>query len=111
MKFSIIIPVYNVINYLPKCMSSVLCQSFNGYEIILVDDGSTDGSGKLCDQYAEKDNRIKVIHQENQGLSAARNAGIQIATGEFFLLLDSDDFYEQNNLLERIAKKRPGQIL
>lgn len=108
LKFSIIIPVYNVEKYLPECVSSVLCQSFEDYEIILVDDGSTDGSGGLCDQYAEKDSRIKVIHKENQGLSAARNAGIRIATGEFFLLLDSDDCYEQNNLLERIAQKTSG---
>ena len=104
-KFSIVIPVYNVINYLPKCMSSVLCQSFNGYEIILVDDGSTDGSGKLCDQYAEKDKRIKVIHQENQGLSSARNIGIRAAKGEFLLFLDSDDCYEQSELLYNICQK------
>lgn len=108
LKFSIIIPVYNVLKYLPECVSSVLQQSFNDYEIILVDDGSTDGSEKLCDQYAEKDSRIQVIHQENQGLSAARNAGIQAATGEFVLFLDSDDCYEQNNLLERIAQKTSG---
>ena len=68
LKFSIIIPEYNVLKYLPECVSSVLQQSFSDYEIILVDDGSTDGSEKLCDQYAEKDSRIQVIHQENQGL-------------------------------------------
>lgn len=90
MKFTIVVPVYNVEKYLPDCVSSVLCQSFKDYEIILVDDGSTDGSGKLCDRYAEKDSRIKVIHQSNQGQAAARNAGIKVADGGYLFFFDAD---------------------
>ena len=108
MKFTIVVPVYNVEKYLPECVSSVLCQSFEDYEIILVDDGSTDGSGKLCDQYAEKDSRIKVIHQSNQGQAAARNAGIKVAEGDYLLFFDADDLYEQGDLLKEIAQATPG---
>lgn len=108
LKFSIIIPVYNVLKYLPECVSSVLQQSFNDYEIILVDDGSTDGSEKLCDQYAEKDSRIKVIHQSNEGQAAARNAGIKVAEGDYLLFFDADDLYEQGDLLKEIAQATPG---
>lgn len=89
---SVIIPVYNVEKYLRKCVDSVLGQTFKDIEIILVDDGSTDGCGKICDEYAEKDSRIRVIHKENGGLSCARNAGLDIARGEYIGFVDSDDY-------------------
>jgi len=82
MKVSVVIPVYNVERYLERCVQSVLRQTYKDLEIILVDDGSTDGSGELCDKIAERDSRVRVIHQENQGLSGARNTGIHQATGE-----------------------------
>lgn len=88
---SIIIPVYNVENYLLDCLNSVIYQSEADVEVILIDDGSTDSSGALCDKYADEYDNIKVIHQENAGLSAARNAGIEIANGEYLTFLDSDD--------------------
>ncbi len=91
MKISVIIPVYNVKPYLERCVNSVLRQTYKDLEIILVDDGSTDGSGKLCDQIALIDKRIRVIHQENQGPSSARNTGIRQATGEYIIFIDSDD--------------------
>ncbi len=89
---SVIIPVYNVEKYLARCVDSVLMQTYTNLEVILVDDGSTDGSGKLCDEYKEKDARIKVIHKENGGLSDARNAGLDIAKGDYIAFIDSDDF-------------------
>ena len=88
---SVIIPVYNVEKYLNACIESVLSQSFNDYEIILVDDGSTDNSGALCDEFAAKYDSISVIHQENKGLGGARNTGIDAAKGSYILFLDSDD--------------------
>ena len=90
--FSVIIPVYNVGDYLRECVQSVLSQDFASYEIILVDDGSTDGSGLLCDEFAKTDFRVQAVHQENQGQSAARNHGLQIASGKYILFLDRDDF-------------------
>ena len=88
---SIIIPCYNVEKYLRRCVDSVLTQTYKNLEIILVDDGSPDNSGNICDEYVDKDHRITVIHQENKGLSGARNAGIDIAKGEYLFFLDSDD--------------------
>ena len=82
-KVSVIIPVYNVEKYLKECIQSVLRQTYKNLEIILVDDGSKDNSGKICDEYAKKDERIKVIHKKNGGLSDARNVGIDICTGEY----------------------------
>ena len=102
-KISIIIPVYNTAKYLPKCLNSVTSQTYSNLEIILVDDGSTDDSKKIADTYAKKDPRIKVSHQENQGQSAARNAGLQKATGDFIGFTDSDDQLKPtfiNSLLE-----------
>lgn len=96
MKISVIIPVYNVEKYLKRCIESVINQTIKDLEIILVDDGSTDSSGKICDEYAKKDKRIKVIHKENGGLSDARNAGLDICTGEFVGFVDSDDYVELN---------------
>lgn len=91
-KVSIIVPVYNVKQYLPKCIESIQSQTERDIEIILVDDGSTDESGAICDCYAKEDSRISVIHQENGGLGAARNTGISAATAEYLLFIDSDDY-------------------
>ena len=88
---SIIIPVYNVEKYLRVCLDSVINQSYSDYEVILVDDGSTDSSPAICDEYCSKDNRFQVIHQENMGLASARNTGIRAAKGEFLYFIDSDD--------------------
>lgn len=88
---SIIVPVYQVKDYIGECVKSLLDQTYTNLEILLVDDGSTDGSGEICDQYADRDNRVRVVHQENQGLSSARNAGIDLAEGEYVAFVDSDD--------------------
>lgn len=91
---SIIVPVYNVKEYLQKCIESILAQTYKNYEVILVDDGSTDGSGRICDDYAIRHNNITVIHQDNKGLSEARNVGIRRASGEVLSFVDSDDWLE-----------------
>lgn len=88
---SIVVPSYNVEDYIDKCIDSICHQDYENIEIILVDDGATDGTGKKCDEWAEKDKRVIVIHQENQGLSGARNAGIRIAKGKYISFIDSDD--------------------
>lgn len=93
---SIIIPVYNVKKYLSICINSVLSQTYQNLEIILVDDGSSDGSEKICDDYAEKDKRIRVIHQKNAGVAKARNAGLDVANGVFIGFVDADDYIESN---------------
>ena len=89
---SVIIPIYNVEKYLRRCLETVISQSYLNLEIILVNDGSTDTSGNICEEYAEEDSRIKIIHKENGGLSSARNAGMKIANGDYIAFLDSDDF-------------------
>ncbi len=91
---SVIVPVYNVEQYLPRCVDSILAQTYENLEILLVDDGSRDSSGALCDDYARRDKRIRVIHKENGGLSSARNAGIDVAHGEYLAFIDSDDYLE-----------------
>lgn len=91
---SIIIPVYNIAEFIEKCLISVCSQTYHNLEIILVDDGSSDDSGKICDRYSQKDPRIRVIHKENGGLSSARNAGLDIASGEYIYFLDGDDYIE-----------------
>ena len=93
-KISVIIPVYNVKSYLNRCIESVLTQTYQNLEVIIVDDGSFDGSSEICDAFAQRDSRVKVLHQVNQGLSAARNAGIEISSGEWVAFLDSDDYVE-----------------
>lgn len=105
---SVIIPVYNVEKYLNQCVESVL-KLKSDFEIVLVDDGSTDKSGELCDSLAKKDSRIKVIHKENGGLSSARNAGIENASGEYLMFLDSDDFLnpEETDLFLSNSDKSP----
>lgn len=97
-KLSIIIPIYNTEAYLPKCIDSILSQSFTDYELILIDDGSIDNSGAICDNYAQQDNRIKVFHQKNGGLSSARNTGLDHAQGEWIYFVDSDDELKLNGL-------------
>ena len=97
-KISIIVPVYNVEQYLENCINSVLNQSFRNFQLILVDDGSKDSSGEICDRFVLKDSRVKVIHKPNAGVSAARNAGIDIATGQFICFIDSDDWIESEYL-------------
>lgn len=93
---SVIVPVYNVEDYLDRCIESIINQTYKNLEIILVDDGSTDSSGKKCDEYALRDGRIKVFHKENGGVSSARNMGLDIATGDYIGFVDSDDLLEQN---------------
>ena len=93
-KISVIVPVYNTEEYLHRCIDSILGQTYPNLEILLINDGSTDNSGKICEDYARKDTRIKVIHQENKGQSAARNVGLNAATGEYVNFIDSDDWID-----------------
>ena len=102
MKLSIIIPVYNVEQYLQSCVQSVLAQTYQDLQVILVNDGSTDSSGVLCNQLAQQDSRIQVVHKSNGGLSDARNAGLRVATGEYAAFLDGDDVYLFNDGLEQL---------
>lgn len=97
-KISVIVPVYNTEKYLNRCVDSILAQTFTDFELILVDDGSTDGSGKMCDDYAGKDNRVKVFHKQNGGVASAKNLGIDNAIGEYINFIDSDDFVDENYL-------------
>lgn len=97
-EISIIVPVYNVERYLSECLDSILEQTFIDYEVIHVDDGSTDDSGRICDKYTQQDDRIMVIHQENKGISGARNAGLDKAVGRYISFIDSDDYVEADYL-------------
>lgn len=99
---TVIVPIYNVEDYLEECINSILAQTYNNLEIILVDDGSTDNSPKICDRYKLKDNRIKVVHKKNEGLGYARNSGMKVATGEFVTFVDSDDYCE-NKMIENLV--------
>lgn len=103
MKVSVIVPVYKVEKYLYRCVDAILAQTHHEIEVILVDDGSPDQCGKICDEYAEKDLRVRVIHKVNGGLSDARNAGLEIATGEWISFIDSDDWIEPN-MYEELLK-------
>ncbi len=105
MKISVIIPVYNVEKYLRDCLDSVINQTLKEIEIICINDGSTDDSGKIIDEYAKKDERIKVIHKKNEGVSIARNLGIKIATGKFVCFIDPDDIYPTNDILNILYDK------
>lgn len=102
---TIIIPVYKVEKYLKQCVDSVLKQTYKNIEVILVDDGSPDGCPQICDRYEEKDKRIRVVHQLNGGLSAARNAGIDALTGDYVLFLDGDDFIDDEEALARLVER------
>ena len=103
--FSIIVPVYKVEAYLSQCVDSILSQSFEDFELLLIDDGSPDRSGTLCDEYARKDSRVRVIHKDNGGLSSARNCGLRAAIGEYVAFLDSDDYWESIDTLEVIYQQ------
>lgn len=113
MRLSIIIPVYNVAGWLPETVDSVLAQTFRDFELILVDDGATDGSGEICDSYADKDSRVVVIHQKNAGVSAARNAGVAAARGEFIGFTDSDDIIEKDMyaVMMSVAEKHNAEVV
>ncbi len=105
---SVIVPVYQVEKYLYRCVESLLCQSYGNIEIILVDDGSKDMSGKICDMYGRKDARVRVLHKQNGGLSEARNAGLAMARGEYILFVDSDDWvspYYAANLYSALSRE------
>ena len=100
---SMIIPVYNVQQYLKECLDSVCGQDYKDIEIIMVDDGSTDESGKICDDYGQKDSRVRVIHQQNKGLSGARNTALEIVHGEFIMFVDSDDYVATNYVSHMVS--------
>lgn len=102
-KISVVIPVYNVEKYLRKCVDSVLGQTYKNIEVVLVDDGATDNCPQICDKYAEKDNRVKVVHKKNGGLSDARNFGIDASTGDYIMFLDSDDYWNSDTAVEHIV--------
>lgn len=109
-EFSVIVPVYKVEKYLDRCIGSILAQTFSDFELILIDDGSPDNSGQICDEYAGKDNRIHVIHKENGGVSTARNAGLDIAQGKFIVFVDSDDEVAPN-YLELLSSKKADVVI
>ena len=102
-KLSVVLPVYNVESYVSKCIDSILSQTFKDFELIIIDDGSTDSSSTICEKYQKKDSRIRFIKQENQGLSAARNHGIQLAQGEFISFIDSDDWIDSTMYLDMLS--------
>ena len=93
---SIIVPVYNVEKYIRSCVDSILTQTYENLQVILVDDGTLDNSGKICDEFAKKDNRVTVIHKENGGLSSARNEGLDVASGDYIMFVDGDDYLADN---------------
>lgn len=101
---TVIVPIYNVEKYLKRCIESILNQTFKDFELLLLNDGSTDSSGKICDIYASKDNRIVVRHKKNQGVSTTRNLGIDIAKGEYITFIDSDDWIEKDYLEKMYSK-------
>lgn len=106
--FSIIVPVYNSVHYLDRCIDSVLAQTVPDWELILVDDGSKDGSAELCRKYASADQRISYFYKENGGVSSARNKGLDLAKGDFILFIDSDDYIESNTLARTLGKMSEG---
>ena len=113
---SVIVPIYNAEPWLEECVQSILDQdfpaSYGTIEVLLIDDGATDGSGALCDRLAKRDNRIKVVHQENQGLSGARNTGIDMARGRYYAFIDSDDWIAPDYLetLYRLLREHRAEI-
>lgn len=110
-KISVIVPVYNVEQYLPRCIDSILAQTFTDFELLLIDDGSTDKSGDICDEYARKDPRIRVFHKPNGGVSSARNMGLDNAKGEWIAFVDSDDVILKTYLCDLIVKATQKAIL
>ena len=111
-EISVIVPVYKVEQYLNSCVDSILAQTFTDFELILIDDGSPDSCGDICDKYQKSDNRVRVVHQENGGLSAARNAGMDIAVGQFITFIDSDDLVPGDylNTLYMLCKEQHADI-
>ena len=95
---SIIVPVYNIEKYINRCIDSIIKQSYKKIEVIIIDDGSTDNSSKIIDNYPQKDSRIKVIHKENGGLSSARNEGMKYASGDFLCFIDGDDYIDDEQI-------------
>lgn len=105
-KISVIVPVYNVEKYLHRCIDSILSQTFKDFELLLIDDGSPDNCGKICDEYAQQDNRVRVFHKPNGGVSSARNLGLDNARGEWIAFVDSDDYVEVDYLDELVSYSR-----
>lgn len=110
-KISIIVPIYNVEKFLPRCLDSLLAQTFPDFELLLIDDGSKDRSGDICDKYALKDQRIRVFHKENGGVASARQFGVSLATGEYVIHIDADDWIESNMLCDMVDKIGNADIL
>ena len=110
---SVVVPVYNASKYLNRCVDSILAQTYTNLEVVLVDDGSTDASAQICDEYAQKDKRIKVVHKENGGVSSARNAGLKVASGEYVAFVDCDDSIDSNmyELLAGIMEKEKVDLV
>jgi glycosyltransferase involved in cell wall biosynthesis len=111
MKFSIILPCYNVEKYIRVCIDSILQQTYKDFEVILVDDGAKDSTPRICDEYAEKDARVKVIHKPNGGQADARNVGLEAAQGDYICYMDSDDLLANDNVLQLLADKAGIRIL
>lgn len=110
-KISIIVPVYKVEQYLPKCIDSILAQTYHNWELLLVDDGSPDNSGHICDEYAQKDERIRVFHKENGGVSSARNLGLDNAEGDYVMFVDSDDWISNECLCKTVNRLNSADVL
>lgn len=104
-KISIIVPVYNVEKYLPRCLDSIIGQTFKDWECLVIDDGSTDTSGTICDEYAIEDDRIKVFHRNNSGVSSSRNYGLDMANGEYIIFIDSDDYWIDSDSLDNLISQ------
>lgn len=109
-KISVIVPVYKVEEYLHRCVDSILSQSFTDFELILVDDGSPDNCGKICDEYAQKDSRVRVFHKPNGGVSSARNLGLDNVQGEWVTFIDSDDYVDSDYLSDLIFYQEQGNV-
>lgn len=105
LKFSIIVPIYNSEKYLAQSLSSIICQSYTNLELILVNDGSTDRSHEICEEFQQKDPRVRLLEQENKGASSARNKGMQVASGDYLIFLDSDDYWDDTDALNRIRNR------
>ncbi len=113
-KISVVIPAYNVAGYIEHCLDSILAQTFKDYQVIVVDDGSTDNTPKIIDEYAKKDQRIQVVHKKNEGVSIARNTGVKLAQGEYILFFDGDDFVEpycMEELYEIVREKEADTVI